>query len=528
MPIVPGYIGRSKTASNVAAGGFWTLSEQLVNRSVGMWTRSNPTYSVAANVASANEGQTILFTISTTEEDNGNVLYWSNAGTTVAADFVQNTNSGNITINNNTASVALTLQNDLTSEGSENIQFQLRKTLGGPVVASTDVITISDTSITPTYAIINSANVINEGDSVTFTVNTYQIPDGTNLYYTLSGVSSADVSGGSLSGSFAINSNTGSVTVTTLNDFSTEGTETLTFQLRTISTSGSIVLTSNVTINDTSLNPLVVDFLLVAGGGGGGRAANGNHNAGGGGAGGFVEIFSANFSTAQTYTITIGGGGSTAPGGYGIPGTPGGDSTIVGSGINYTAQGGGYGRGTDGTGGYAGPGGSGGGGNGATTQFSTYGYGYGYGGGGGFPGNPGGGGGAGGGGSASPQYGGNGNGGPGRANPFPQSTVGQLSSSIYYLAGGGGGHNGGLGGVGGGGRATPEGTPGTPNAAGTVNTGGGGGAGAATSNNFGAQGGSGVAVIRYSGIPKATGGNITQSGGYTLHTYNTSGTFTPT
>ena len=525
MPIVPGLLGRTKTA---VSSGIYSLTEQFFLRSQGLWTRSNPTYVLTANRASMNEGDTILITITTTEEDNGNILYWTNTGTTVAADFVQNVNSGNLTVNANSTSLALTVQNDLTSEGSETLQIEIRKTLGGPIVANTAIIPITDTSVTPTYAIINSANAINEGSSVTFTVNTYQIPNGTSLYYTLAGVSASDITGGALSGSFTISSNTGSVTVTTTNDFVTEGTETLTFQLRTISTSGTIVLTSNVTINDTSMTPLVADFLLVAGGGGGGRAANGNHNAGGGGAGGFVEIFSANFSLAQTYTITVGGGGSTAPGGYGIPGTPGGDSTIVGSGINYTAQGGGYGRGTDGTGGYAGSGGSGGGGNGGSTQFSTYGYGYGNGGGGGFPGNPGGGGGAGGGGSASPQYGGNGDGGPGRANPFPQSTVGQLSSSIYYLAGGGGGHNGGLGGVGGGGRATPEGTPGTPNAAGTVNTGGGGGAGAATSNNLGASGGSGVAVIRYLGTPKATGGNITQSGGYTLHSYTTSGTFTPT
>lgn len=524
MPIVPGLLGRTKTA---VASGMYSLTEQFYLRSQGLWTRSNPTYVLTANRSSMNEGETVVFSITTTEEDNGNVLYWTNTGTTTAIDFVQNINSGNLTINSNSATLTLTVQNDLMSEGAETLQIELRKTLGGAVVANTAIIPIADTSITPTYSIINSANVINEGDSVTFNVFTYQIPNGTTLYYTLTGISAADVSGGALSGSFAINSNTGSVTVTTVSDLTTETTEIMTFQLRTISTSGSIVLTSNVTILDTSVTPLVADFLLVAGGGGGGRAANGNHNAGGGGGGGFVEIFSANFLLTQTYTITVGGGGTTAPGGYGIPGTPGGNSTLVGPGLNYTAQGGGYGRGTDGTAGYAGSGGSGGGGNGATTQFSTYGYGYGYGGGGGFPGNPGGGGGAGGGGSASPQYGGNGNGGPGRANPFPQSTVGQLSSGTYYLAGGGGGHNGGLGGVGGGGRATPEGTPGTPNAAGTVNTGGGGGAGAATSNNFGAQGGSGVAVIRYLGIPKATGGNITQSGGYTLHTYTVTGTFVP-
>jgi hypothetical protein len=32
-------------------------------------------------------------------------------------------------------------------------------------------------------------------------------------------------------------------------------------------------------------------------------------------------------------------------------------------------------------------------------------------------------------------------------------------------------------------------------------------------------------IIRYLGIQKATGGTITQSGGYTIHTFTSSGTF---
>jgi hypothetical protein len=33
-------------------------------------------------------------------------------------------------------------------------------------------------------------------------------------------------------------------------------------------------------------------------------------------------------------------------------------------------------------------------------------------------------------------------------------------------------------------------------------------------------------IVRYAGTPKASGGTITQSGGYTYHTFTTSGTFT--
>jgi hypothetical protein len=36
-------------------------------------------------------------------------------------------------------------------------------------------------------------------------------------------------------------------------------------------------------------------------------------------------------------------------------------------------------------------------------------------------------------------------------------------------------------------------------------------------------GGSGIVIVRYAGPPRATGGTITQSGGYTIHTFTTSG-----
>ena len=61
--------------------------------------------------------------------------------------------------------------------------------------------------------------------------------------------------------------------------------------------------------------------------------------------------------------------------------------------------------------------------------------------------------------------------------------------------------------------------------AGTANTGGGGGGGK-TPTYTAAAGGSGVVIVRYAGTPRGTGGTITESGGFTYHTFNSSGTFT--
>jgi hypothetical protein len=63
-----------------------------------------------------------------------------------------------------------------------------------------------------------------------------------------------------------------------------------------------------------------------------------------------------------------------------------------------------------------------------------------------------------------------------------------------------------------------------------VNSGGGGGGGSYWAANGGwatgsGAGGSGRVLIRYAGSPQATGGTITQSGGYTIHQFLTSDTF---
>lgn len=318
-----------------------------------------------------------------------------------------------------------------------------------------------------------------------------------------------------------------------------------------------------------------VEVLVVAGGGGGGM------DMGGGGGGGGV-VYNSSYAVTQgtAVTVTVGNGGYGAPAGstyrgdgagpqpsahqFTISATQGGNS-VFGS---ITSTGGGFGAssyyGYTPNSGIGGSGGSGGGCSGYTHGGERYvngsngsaannvsGQGYP----GGNSGNPttaaddhysGGGGGAGGAGTSGPGHvgpnGTRGNGGPGAL----YSTM-----SSYYFAGGGGGAgntgDGGHGGVGGGGGGAA--TNGNIGLAGTgginigsngssggnapggdagVNTGGGGGGGSHyNSNNKGGNGGSGIVIVRYSGPQKATGGTITTVAGYTIHTFASSGTFTP-
>ena len=96
---------------------------------------------------------------------------------------------------------------------------------------------------------------INEGSSGTFNLDTTNISNGTTLYWTINHITTTSADFSATSGSFTINSNTGSFNITTIDDSATEGGETFTVSIRTDSTSGTVVAISNsVTINDNSVS----------------------------------------------------------------------------------------------------------------------------------------------------------------------------------------------------------------------------------------------------------------------------------
>lgn len=116
--------------------------------------------------------------------------------------------------------------------------------------------------LSPTYSIRTNpaSNIIKEGTTVEFIVNTTLVPDNTTLYYTIVGsATTEDFANRSLTGSFVVKSNTGSFTKTLLNDILTEGPENFSVLIRTVGIGGTVVATSPViTIDDTSfLDPNV-------------------------------------------------------------------------------------------------------------------------------------------------------------------------------------------------------------------------------------------------------------------------------
>lgn len=103
-----------------------------------------------------------------------------------------------------------------------------------------------------TYSVTPASSSINEGAALTVNVSTGNVANSSTLYYTLTNSGDFTTS----SGSFTINNDAGSFTVTPTADATTEGSETFQIEIRTDSISGTIVATSStITINDTSITP---------------------------------------------------------------------------------------------------------------------------------------------------------------------------------------------------------------------------------------------------------------------------------
>ena len=251
----------------------------------------------------------------------------------------------------------------------------------------------------------------------------------------------------------------------------------------------------------TGLSTVSASYLVVAGGGGGGSPGV---RTGGGGAGGY-RTGSLSLNITQSYTVTVGAGGSAGAAGSNsvfstITSTGGGNGGTFNNVAGATGgSGGGGGGGSTGAAGGAGTSGQGSaGGTGSTSANS----------------------GAGGGGGGASAVGGNASGDTGGTGGA--GTASSISgSSVTYAGGGGGGAvtTAGSGGAGGGGAGSTSGTA----TAGTANLGGGGG-GTGTGTN--AAGGSGIVIISYPAPQKFGGGIVTTSGSNVIHTFNTSGTLT--
>ena len=228
-------------------------------------TSLSPTFSISPGT-SVNEGDVVTFTVTFPGGPTSGTIYWGTTGTAVANDFTDNALTGTASISasgsNGTATITRTIRRDFLTDGSKTFAILLYR--DGPSttqVATSSTVTIADTCQLPT--ITPDSVSINEGSTVTFTVNTTGVVNGTVFPVKMSLVSSVsgsgnttDFSDNTLDTSVTITSNTGTFTRTWASDTFTEGTEVwkanLYYPAADILVGQILTSSANITVGDTS------------------------------------------------------------------------------------------------------------------------------------------------------------------------------------------------------------------------------------------------------------------------------------
>jgi hypothetical protein len=223
-------------------------------------TSLTPTYSLSTGgVTTVNEGGSFTVSLTTTNLSNGSAVAYTISGVS-SADINGANLVGNFIINNNTATLPVSISADLDTEGAET--FTLNITGASPAAFTS--VAIVDTSTTPISYALSTGGVttVNEGGSFTVTLTTTGIATGTLVPYTITGISSADIGGINLTGNFTVagtySSASATLPIAVTADQFTEGTETFTITLNNVTPTTS----RSVTFVDSSLTP---NYSLIIG-----------------------------------------------------------------------------------------------------------------------------------------------------------------------------------------------------------------------------------------------------------------------
>lgn len=98
------------------------------------------------------------------------------------------------------------------------------------------------------YILSSLEDSVNEGDTFSVYLNAQNVPDGSLIPYTISGIDANDLLFGDISGNFNILNGSDSISFTILEDSTTEGLESLTVTLQ-----GGINQSITISVNDTSI-----------------------------------------------------------------------------------------------------------------------------------------------------------------------------------------------------------------------------------------------------------------------------------
>ena len=136
-----------------------TIVATSANVTINDTSTSSDVYVFTTTPTTINEGSAGLFSIATTNVANATTLYWKvvNISTDGLFDFTSNSDA--FSVLSNVGSFYVTPYADTKTEGNETFQVEIRKTsISGNIVATSNVVTILDTSKAPLIPITLTAN----------------------------------------------------------------------------------------------------------------------------------------------------------------------------------------------------------------------------------------------------------------------------------------------------------------------------------------------------------------------------------
>ena len=152
-------------------------------------TSINPVFTVAPSTGSVNESESLNFTIFT-DLPVEQTVYYTFAGTVENEDTDVSAGIGSVQIGGITGTtkvINVGITSDYLTEGTESFAMQVRRLEpSGSIATTSSLVTINDTSTTPTVTVTPSSTSISEGDAVVFTVTTsgnYRVGD--TFYWTV-------------------------------------------------------------------------------------------------------------------------------------------------------------------------------------------------------------------------------------------------------------------------------------------------------------------------------------------------------
>lgn len=177
-------------------------------------------YILTKNASGIQESQGGLYTtfvitiyLTTSGVPNGTLVPYTISGTNItASDFTSGTLTGNFVVSNNNAVASFTATSDGLIEGTETATLALNNGKASTSFTITDAVSYS----------LSSFMTPEEGQSIAVTLTTQGLVNGSTVPYTITGITQADLTVGTISGNFTISGNTSSLEFRFARDASTE------------------------------------------------------------------------------------------------------------------------------------------------------------------------------------------------------------------------------------------------------------------------------------------------------------------